>query len=105
MKRNPMAHGCALLAAALLCAGPVRSQDRPESAVGAERLARTAIDLMGHGKRLLAQGDPRRAAMEFEKVIQLDPSNTAAADLLTECLTTISCGAAGQADAEPAAFR
>lgn len=87
---------CALLAAALLCAPCGYSQDRPEPAVGAERRARTTIDLMGHGKRLLAQGDLRRAAMEFEKVIQLDPSNTAAADLLAECMAAVSCVAAGE---------
>lgn len=84
---------CALCAALLLCAPRGYSEDRPEPSIGAERLARTAIDLMGHGRRLLAQGDPRRAAMEFEKVIQLDPSNTAAADLLVECLAAVSCGA------------
>ena len=50
---KPRIRVCGLLAAFLLTAPGGYSQDRPEPAVEAERLARTAIDLMGHGRRLL----------------------------------------------------
>ena len=92
-KMKPWIRACGLLTAAFLLTAPGGySQDRPAPAVEAESLARTAIDLMGHGKRLLGQGDARHAAMEFEKVIQFDPSNSAAADLLSQCIAAVSCG-------------
>jgi Tfp pilus assembly protein PilF len=86
------------LAAAVLAASRVpppsahaQALNRPP-AVEAERRARTVLDLMRLGRRLLSQGDPRGAAMEFEKVIQLDPSNSAAAECLARCMSAVSCG-------------
>lgn len=82
----------ACVVAALLAGGACGySADRPVPSLEAEQLARAAIDLMRHGVRLLGQHDARGAAMEFEKVICLDPANTAASELLAGCATALSC--------------
>lgn len=81
----------ALLAALCLGAAPARPQDAPGGAADAERVARTVIDLMRRGGFLLRSGAPRRAAMEFEKALRLDPSNSAAAESLDRCAAAVSC--------------
>ncbi len=68
---------CGLLAAALLAASGGYARER--SAIDAEHALRAAIDLTGRGMRLLERGDARSAAMEFEKILLLDPANSAAA--------------------------
>jgi len=80
---------CGLLAAALLAASGGYARER--SAIDAEHALRAAIDLTGRGMRLLERGDARSAAMEFEKILLLDPANSAAAALLAGCAEAVSC--------------
>jgi Flp pilus assembly protein TadD len=50
-----------------------------------ESKARTALDVMALGRDLFRKGQYRRAAIEFEKVLQIDPPNSAAARYLELC--------------------
>lgn len=61
-----------------------------QTAVGAELSeieyrTRAVLDLMSQGRELLLKGNCRQAAMEFEKVLSLDPSNSAAAHYVGRC--------------------
>jgi Tfp pilus assembly protein PilF len=51
----------------------------------AENRARTVLDVAALGRDLLQKKEYRRAAIEFEKVLQIDPSNSAAAECLKLC--------------------
>jgi|LAHU01.1.fsa_nt_gb Tfp pilus assembly protein PilF len=94
-KMKSRIEGCGLLAAALLAASSGYAGERP--AIDVEHVARAAIDLTGRGVRLLERGDARGAAMEFEKVLLLDPANTAAAECLAGCAEAVSCPSAEEA--------
>lgn len=59
-------------------------QVRATPAVTETRL-RSILDCMSLGRSLFWKGDHVRAAMQFEKVLELDPSNSAAAELLQRC--------------------
>jgi len=51
----------------------------------AESKARTVLDVAALGRDLFQKKEYRRAAIEFEKVLQIDPSNSAAAEYLKLC--------------------
>jgi Tfp pilus assembly protein PilF len=51
----------------------------------AESKARAALDVAALGRDLFQKKEYRRAAIEFEKVLQIDPSNSAAAEYLKLC--------------------
>ncbi len=51
----------------------------------AEIKLRNVLDCMTAGRNLYREGKYRRAAMEFEKVLKLDPTSSAAADYLDRC--------------------
>lgn len=50
-----------------------------------ESKARTALDMMALGRDLFRKGQYQHAAIEFEKVLQLDPPNSAATRYLKLC--------------------
>jgi Flp pilus assembly protein TadD len=50
-----------------------------------EGRARTVLDVMALGRDLLRKGQYGDAAIEFEKVLQIDPPNSAAARYLRLC--------------------
>jgi len=50
-----------------------------------ESKARAVLDMMALGRELFQKRQYRRAAIEFEKVLQIDPSNSAAARYLRLC--------------------
>lgn len=58
---------------------------RPPGLSLAESKARTVLDLAALGRDLFQKMEYRRAAIEFEKVLQIDPSNSAAAEYLKLC--------------------
>lgn len=51
----------------------------------AEMRYRNASDCMARGRRYFGEGNYFHAAMQFEKVLELDSSNTAAAEYLKKC--------------------
>jgi len=58
---------------------------RPPGLSLAESKARTVLDMVALGRDLLQKKEYRRAAIEFEKVVHIDPSNSAAAEYLKLC--------------------
>lgn len=65
----------------LLCEGGVPAPELSR----AELKVRTVLDMAALGRDLFKKKEYRRAAIEFEKVLQLDPSNSAAAEYLKLC--------------------
>jgi len=56
----------------------------------AEHRVRSVLDCMQTGIKLFGDGDMRRAAIEFEKVLLLDPGNKAAEEYLQQCQEVLS---------------
>ncbi|MCX6357628.1 MAG: hypothetical protein NT045_07135 [Candidatus Aureabacteria bacterium] len=73
-----------LLCLLMISAVPLCSSGIPSSPSVEER-TRTVLELMAVGRGLLGRGEYRGAAIEFEKVLQLDPANSSAADYLKQC--------------------
>lgn len=82
--------GCFIIALSFLTVGVAwraAAEDAvtPARASLAENKARTALDVMALGRDLFRKGQYRRAAIEFEKALQIDPPNLAAAGYLKLC--------------------
>ncbi len=74
---------CMALIGALRLAA--EEEGRPSGPSLAESKARTVLDMMDLGRELFYKKDYRHAAIEFEKVADIDPSNSAAAEYLKLC--------------------
>jgi Tfp pilus assembly protein PilF len=85
-----VALGCIIIAlSCVVLIGPRQSAGgeggQPPELSRAESKARTVLDMVALGRDLFKKKECRRAAIEFEKVLQLDPSNSAAAEYLRLC--------------------
>ena len=81
--RLARAAGCVAAVLLLFSAAPVPAGEQREPA--AETRLRNVLECMRRGRRLEGAGDYLHAAIEFEKVLVLDPANTAAAERLRRC--------------------
>lgn len=80
-------------AQALYCAAAQSAEKgavREPALTAAEQKVRNVLDCMQIGVRLFREHDFRRAAIEFEKVLHLDPSNRSAARHLEKCRESLS---------------
>jgi hypothetical protein len=57
-----------------------------------EMKLRNVLDCMSVGRDLFGRGEFRRAAMEFEKVLELDPTNPVASEYLEKCEKRLTPG-------------
>ena len=85
-----IASGCILIALSCVAlSGPQQSAGgeggQPPELSRAERKARTVLDMAALGRDLFKKKEYRRAAIEFEKVLQIDHSNSAAEEYLKLC--------------------